>query len=149
MKRILWAFTLIVLITLSSLASAHSGRTDAYGGHWDRKTGIYHFHNIIPSTTPKPAATKKTSAKATPKPASFVEEETYMYGMTNRSDVNVWEAPSTDSKLKMILPDKGTTVEIIAIATDSFGDVWYRTSIGDKKAFIFSGYIDVLWAGDY
>lgn len=26
-------------------ASAHSGRTDAYGGHWNRSTGTYHYHS--------------------------------------------------------------------------------------------------------
>ncbi len=23
---------------------AHSGRTDRHGGHWNRKTGTYHYH---------------------------------------------------------------------------------------------------------
>lgn len=26
-------------------ASSHSGRTDKNGGHWDRNTGTYHYHN--------------------------------------------------------------------------------------------------------
>jgi hypothetical protein len=24
---------------------AHSGRTDSYGGHWNRKKGTYHYHS--------------------------------------------------------------------------------------------------------
>ncbi len=37
----------IALILLFSvvLVNAHSGRTDKYGGHHDRKNGGYHFHN--------------------------------------------------------------------------------------------------------
>ena len=36
---------LLLLILLISLAAAHSGRTDASGGHWDRSTGEYHYHH--------------------------------------------------------------------------------------------------------
>ena len=32
------------LIFCSLYASAHPGRTDASGGHWDRSDGTYHFH---------------------------------------------------------------------------------------------------------
>ena len=27
------------------LVNFHSGRTDSKGGHYDRKTGLYHYHN--------------------------------------------------------------------------------------------------------
>jgi hypothetical protein len=30
------------------VANAHSGRTDCYGGHWQRTTGTYHYHNQNP-----------------------------------------------------------------------------------------------------
>lgn len=42
MKRF-FAF-LASLFILSSAVSAHPGRTDANGGHWDRSAGEYHFH---------------------------------------------------------------------------------------------------------
>ena len=35
---------LLILNMLSSVAFAHPGRTDANGGHTDRKTGEYHKH---------------------------------------------------------------------------------------------------------
>ena len=38
-------FTLFVLLSL--LAFSHPGRTDASGGHRDRKNGGYHYHQII------------------------------------------------------------------------------------------------------
>ncbi|MCR9289969.1 MAG: YHYH domain-containing protein [Bacteroidetes bacterium] len=41
MKKML--FIVFVFINLSCLA--HSGRTDKNGGHYNRKTGEYHYHN--------------------------------------------------------------------------------------------------------
>lgn len=42
----------IVLVALLNLflcvASAHSGRTDANGGHYNRSTGEYHYHHGYP-----------------------------------------------------------------------------------------------------
>jgi|LXNH01.1.fsa_nt_gb hypothetical protein len=35
---------LLLLILTSVLLSAHSGRTDANGGHWETATGTYHYH---------------------------------------------------------------------------------------------------------
>ena len=36
---------LLLLFILQSTAYPHSGRTDAQGGHTDRKTGEYHYHS--------------------------------------------------------------------------------------------------------
>lgn len=50
---------LICILTLSSSALAHSGRTDANGGHYNRKTGEYHYHNPPgSSTTPSDPTTE-------------------------------------------------------------------------------------------
>ena len=50
-----------ILLLSAVFAYTHSGRTDKYGGHYNRKTGEYHFHNsgtvgrsspsTLPSTT--------------------------------------------------------------------------------------------------
>lgn len=34
----------ILVLFSTTLLSAHSGRTDACGGHWCTATGTYHFH---------------------------------------------------------------------------------------------------------
>lgn len=46
-KRLLRLFvcSLCVVLVLSTIAYAHPGRTDSQGGHWNRKTGTYHYHN--------------------------------------------------------------------------------------------------------
>lgn len=36
---------LLVILNISLVSFAHSGRTDANGGHYDRSTGEYHYHN--------------------------------------------------------------------------------------------------------
>ena len=48
--RIITSITLIVLIifNLSLPVLAHSGKTDANGGHYDSSTGEYHYHHGYP-----------------------------------------------------------------------------------------------------
>lgn len=67
-----FAWILICLIVPVNLAHAHSGRTDSKGGHYNRRTGEYHYHNggTSPSTlrlvrtqprTTSPASTRTTA----------------------------------------------------------------------------------------
>lgn len=45
MRKRLLAFLLAFLLLLSPTVLAHSGKTDANGGHYDRSTGEYHYHH--------------------------------------------------------------------------------------------------------
>lgn len=60
MKRIV--FFMVATILSVALVSAHPGRTDANGGHNDRKNGGYHYHNApaptIQPSTPTPQQTR-------------------------------------------------------------------------------------------
>lgn len=47
MKRILLVFFCAMLLTCP--VSAHPGRTDSSGGHYDRSTGEYHYHHGYPA----------------------------------------------------------------------------------------------------
>ena len=38
-------YVVIFLLLFTSVGYTHSGRTDKYGGHTNRKTGEYHYHN--------------------------------------------------------------------------------------------------------
>lgn len=49
MKKIFCFFILLIVIFLSFSASAHSGKTDSDGGHWDNNTGEYHYHHGYPA----------------------------------------------------------------------------------------------------
>ena len=44
-KFIILLFSVFVLLALSITVSAHPGRTDSNGGHYNRDTGEYHYHN--------------------------------------------------------------------------------------------------------
>lgn len=45
-------FILILLLLFTVTCHAHPGRTDKYGGHTDKSTGEYHYHNADGTTTP-------------------------------------------------------------------------------------------------
>lgn len=44
MKKTIIAIFILV-ISIATLSYAHSGRTDGYGGHYNRSTGTYHYHS--------------------------------------------------------------------------------------------------------
>lgn len=63
-----YSLVLIVLISLSNQsASAHSGRTDSRGGHVDRRTGRYHFHNSGSSSFSGRTFTPRTTVRTSPR----------------------------------------------------------------------------------
>jgi hypothetical protein len=45
MKKVAFLMFVAFLLSFSAVALAHSGGTDANGGHWNHKTGEYHYHN--------------------------------------------------------------------------------------------------------
>lgn len=45
MKKILLTLTLLICVSSSLIAFAHSGRTDGSGGHYDNDAGEYHYHH--------------------------------------------------------------------------------------------------------
>lgn len=44
-KLTLIFMVICIIILIPATLSAHPGRTDKYGGHTDKSTGLYHFHN--------------------------------------------------------------------------------------------------------
>jgi hypothetical protein len=56
---------LLAVVSLPSVAIAHSGGTDAYGCHHDRKNGGYHCHRSPPvaraTKAPKPLKAPKVN----------------------------------------------------------------------------------------
>lgn len=55
-------FSLILaVISLTSFSEAHPGGLDANGGHYNRKTGEYHYHR---KPAAKPAAEEKRTGSA-------------------------------------------------------------------------------------
>lgn len=53
-------FSLIfVVVSFLAASDAHPGGLDANGGHYNRKTGEYHYHRKLVKNDAKPAAEKK------------------------------------------------------------------------------------------
>lgn len=93
-----------LILTLSVAASAHSGRTDAYGGHNDNINGGYHYHHGYPAhdhpggicpyitdTTPSIYVDEETSSETI---EISEDEETSSGLLAIYEDVNKKEKPS-------------------------------------------------------
>lgn len=48
MKKLI-VFISMLIVLLTSTIFAHSGRTDRFGGHYNHKTGEYHYHHGMPA----------------------------------------------------------------------------------------------------
>lgn len=100
---------LILLVLCVTPASAHSGRTDSQGGHYDRSTGEYHWHHgmsahqhydmdgdgildcpyTFKGTTSTTSSSDIYTTTITTAPATFSTWET-----------TVWSSPSTSTSAK-------------------------------------------------
>lgn len=72
MRKILLSIIFVSIFSIS--VSAHPGRTDKYGGHVDKSTGLYHYHLDNGTTVQgeKPTESKETTTK----PEEITEEKT-------------------------------------------------------------------------
>lgn len=49
-KHLKYACAIVLVILLFTITiSAHSGKTDSYGGHYDNSSGEYHYHHGYPA----------------------------------------------------------------------------------------------------
>lgn len=83
MKKTYQIFIVTAFVVATSLTLyAHSGRTDSSGGHYDRKTGVYHYHNSGSSSysAPQPvtstASTQPSKSYSEPNMATTLKEQT-------------------------------------------------------------------------
>lgn len=68
---------LFLLAGLATISLGHSGGTDSKGGHYNRKTGVYHSHRA------KPVRTTTTSVKSKSTSTSkYSKKQTLTHWMT-------------------------------------------------------------------
>ena len=72
------AIVALMLLFDGSGVFSHSGRTDSSGGHYNRKTGTYHYHG-----TPK----SSTSTYSRPTPSSGTQSTTVQSGGVQSSEI--------------------------------------------------------------
>ncbi len=66
-KKIWITLLLIIGVLCAPVATfSHSGRTDANGGHWDRKTGTYHYHDGTSKSGSSGSSSKREYEPFTP-----------------------------------------------------------------------------------
>jgi len=65
---------LILLFLALALVFSHSGGLDSNGGHWDRKSGTYHYHRS-PGYTPTTVAPTTTTTT----PSNIQKKEIIVY----------------------------------------------------------------------
>ena len=131
------ALTLLAIFFSAAAAShAHPGGLDQYGGHFDRKTGEYHYHKgpnagktVPASEAPRPMRGRKKSGTASQEaaapaatggfdlssilPYSFKSEGTYQATVTDIIDVNTLQVtlvPKDD------IPQRNERVRLVGVA---------------------------------
>lgn len=82
MRRRIWIATLSGLLA-TSLLHAHGGGLDSNGGHYNRKTGVYHCHRCPCGCE----TTKKAPTSSTPRPSTPSGAKAQQAG---DPDVKVW-----------------------------------------------------------
>jgi len=173
-KRTLCLLLCLALALLSAQGLAHSGRTDANGGHKDNQNksglGPYHYHcgghpahlhenGVCPygaktGATKAPAVSPKATAApkptATPKPTAGKETDSDLrYGKTNVKGVNVRAKASADAKKVHAFPRTGTAFEVLDEITDKKGEAWYRIRYGGGEGFVKAEFVDLIEREEY
>jgi peptidoglycan hydrolase CwlO-like protein len=68
-------FILLLIIFIKGQVSAHPGNTDAFGGHYNRTTGEYHYHNSGISTSSNDTYTYKTDNSSSEVPSWLITDQ--------------------------------------------------------------------------
>lgn len=118
-----------ILLVLHFALYPHPGRLDKNGGHYNRKTGTYHYHRS--TTTPKPASSTK--------PKEDLASRKGIYTADNKMKIEILE----NGNAKLSIPnDKEYSFKIGEPASTSANFLIPMLSI-DKEyknvKFIFTG----------
>ena len=103
-------FICILLVICLTNAIAHSGRTDSNGGHWNRKTGTYHYHNGGTSSSGSKSSSNSNSWSSITK-VTIDDIGKYVYVI---QDANLRKGPGSEYEVIKIMK-KDSLVKIIKI----------------------------------
>ena len=101
-------YVLIFLLVLPSLALSHGGRTDSSGGHYNRKTGEYHYHNG--GSSPSPKSTYKESTQDPKSQTVYITRTGHKYHrdgcryLKSRIPISLKDAKSGYAPCKVCMP---------------------------------------------
>lgn len=124
MKRLLSLSLILIVLCFSCIqASAHSGKTDASGGHYDSSTGEYHYHHGYP-------AHQHTNGKC---PYDYKDKTDHSPGSSSSS--NKSDSSEERGFIWLILPFVGITVTtaLIFFACSSRNSSGYSQTANKPK----------------
>ncbi len=108
MKKLKLVAVIAILTVLNSnLVYGHSGRTDSNGGHTDKSTGQYHYHNggssssTSSSSSTNTSSTSSTNTSSTTKTTSTPRK---IYVSVNGENVSFDTAPFVDNNGRTMVP---------------------------------------------
>ncbi len=99
-KKVLAILTVATVLN-STLVFGHSGRTDSNGGHYDRSTGIYHYHNGGTSSSSSSSSKSSTSSSTSTSSSKTHTQETHTHTHTHTSarrltpSLSAWQGRQT------------------------------------------------------
>ena len=133
------------LFLFSVTCSAHPGRTDKYGGHINKATGEYHYHNSDGSVTPeqKPEATSEDPETKTVTESTESEVKSIIVDNESKPVTkNVSDIIKEEQQPKPAEADK------ITITTDENGKsvIYIPNSSAYGKLGIFALYLLIILA---
>lgn len=137
---------LILFLSFPVFVFGHSGRTDSNGGHYNRKTGVYHFHNggsrAYKEPTPRPSYRERTYRRSIPsriykKPTVYRKPKivtTYTKPKKQRKlhNVHVFGFVDGDS-IKVILNGKEIDVRLYGIDCPEDGQAYSDEALSAIK----------------
>ncbi len=106
MKKFKVLAIITIAVTLnSSIAFAHSGRTDSNGGHYNRKTGEYHYHNGGSATKSSLSSTSSSSKSTSTSTKTAAKSSVRYTNLTvNGENVNLDTKPFIDENGRTMVP---------------------------------------------
>jgi len=89
-------------LAVSPIAIAHPGRTDKNGGHIDKSTGEYHYHNRGSSSSS--SSSSKSSSNSSSKKSSSSKSSSSSSSKTAKSykapkDINIYKEADKESQV--------------------------------------------------
>lgn len=130
---------LICLVLICSvLLYGHPGRTDSKGGHYNRKTGEYHYHNSGTSSYSSPA---KTTTPSYSQPSNT-------YPATTAQRVTPSATPKPAETMPNVLPDwddTPTPKQPVISITENFWQVALNNVLkGQMEVPVATGRVDIV-----
>lgn len=131
MKRLLSCMIILVTVLMPSLSFSHGGRTDSKGGHYDRKTGKYHYHNSGGKSSSSGYSSFGSSSKygytplppvnptPTPKRTYTTKSGDYTYEHQD-SGVKITKFKTNSAVEKLIIPNTIDGRPVVSIGSKAF-----------------------------